>query len=181
MYSTTQKLWEIGSKKRWESADEKGKKWDASFVEWKFKDDSTKDSDLASATGINVEFWSGYNDYSVGWKYDGTCGCYKRENGGAPHKDLNTNQQLDAKNVVVQFETESRANDGYENNAHMLYKTTGQGKALFFQDGKVVEGKWIKSARLSRTKYVDSAGKEISFNRGAIWIQTVPVGAKVSY
>ena len=95
--------------------------------------------------------------------------------------DLDNNQQLSAKNVVVQFEKESHANDGYEANAHLLYGTIGTGKALFFQDGKVTEGKWVKSSRLARSKYVDSQGKEISFNRGVIWIQTVPEGAKVSY
>jgi hypothetical protein len=95
--------------------------------------------------------------------------------------DLDNNKQLTAKNVVVQFEKESNANDGYENNAHLLYKTTGEGKVLIFQDGKVIEGKWSKLNRLARTKYADVKGNEINFNRGVIWIQTVPEGSKVTY
>ena len=95
--------------------------------------------------------------------------------------DLNNNQQLAAKIVVVQFQRESRANDGYEGNLHLLYKTIGSGKALIFQDGKVTEGKWEKTSRVARSKYTDLRGKEIAFNRGLIWIQTVPEGAKVSY
>ena len=95
--------------------------------------------------------------------------------------DLNNKKQILAKNVIIQFQKESRANDGYEGNLHLLYGTTGSGKALVFQDGKVIEGKWIKSTRLARSKYVDSKGKEVEFNKGQIWIQTVPDGSEVSY
>ena len=95
--------------------------------------------------------------------------------------DLNNNTQLVSKVVVVQFQKESHANDGYPGNVHLLYGTTGTGKALFFQDGNVVEGKWTKQSRTSRTKYTDSTGKEIQFNKGQIWIQTVPEGSEVTY
>lgn len=185
MYSTTQKLWEIGAKRGWTSKLDSGKEFLETFTEWKFKDDSTSTQTVglgvSAASKIGVNFWQSYGDYFVEWNYDGATNTYKRNNGGAPHMDLNTNQQLAAKNIVVQFEKESRANDGYENNVHLLYKTTGGGKALIFQDGKVVEGKWVKDSRVSRSKYVDLKGKEISFNRGVIWIQTVPEGAKVTY
>lgn len=182
MYSTTQKLWEIGAKRGWVATDEDtGKSWDANFVSWKFKADNEKQSSNTSATKINVEFWQGYADFAVRWDFDNTCNCYKRSNGGASHVDFNNKQQMAAKNVVVQFEKESHANDGYENNAHLLYGTTGTGKALFFQDGKVIEGKWIKQSRTTRSKFVDSKGSEIAFNRGLIWIETVPEGAQVSY
>ena len=95
--------------------------------------------------------------------------------------DLNNNTQLAPRVVVVQFQKESNANDGYPGNVHLLYQTSGSGKALIFQDGNVVEGKWTKASRTGRSKYVDSKGKEVEFSRGQIWIQTVPEGSKVSY
>lgn len=180
MYSTTQKLWDVATKRGW--VNDSKTNWGNGFISWKFKDDlKNVDAALPAATNINVDFWQGYGDYSVIWKYDPTCNCYKRENGGAPYTDMDNKQQLSAKNIVVQFEKQANANDGYENNAHLLYGTTGSGKALIFQDGKVTEGKWIKPTRLARTKYTDTKGTEISFNRGLIWIQTVPEGAKVNY
>lgn len=182
MYSTTQKLWEIGAKRGWKVSDEDGVKWNDKFVPWKFKDDGKEGVKVeGDAAKIAVDFWSGYSDYSVTWNYDQACNCYKRQNGGASHLDLNTNTQLAAKNIVVQFQRESRANDGYEGNVHLLYGTTGTGKALVFQDGKVVIGKWVKNSRAGRTKFLDAKGQEIVFNRGLIWIQTVPEGASVSY
>ncbi|MDO8429025.1 MAG: DUF3048 domain-containing protein [Candidatus Daviesbacteria bacterium] len=182
MYSTTQKLWAVGEKKGWTAKDLKGVSWNNAFVPWKFKEDApSKDNNLAQATKIDVDFWQGHTSYSVSWYYDGGCNCYKRDNGGVAHADLNTNQQLSSKNIVVQFQRESRANDGYENNVHLIYKTIGEGSALIFMDGKVTEGKWIKADRTKRTKFVDSKGKEIIFNKGQLWIQTVPEGSKVNY
>jgi len=181
MYSTTQKLWEIGAKRGWVAADSKGVKWEAGFTPWKFKDPAPAGAGQVAVAKMTVDFWSGYSDYSVTWNYDTNCNCYKRSHGDNPHLDLNNNEQISAKNVVVQFQRESRANDGYEGNVHLLYKTIGEGKALIFQDGQAIFGKWSKDSRTARTIYTDSKGKEINFGRGAIWIQTVPEGAKVSY
>lgn len=175
MYSTTQKLWEIGAKREWTNVDETGSEWSKSFTLWKFKDGKA-----GSSQNVSVNFWDG-NDYKIEWNYDSSSNTYKRKNGGSDHIDLNNKKQLASSNVVVQFERESNANDGYENNVHLLYGTTGSGKALIFQNGTVIDGKWTKVSRISRTKYTDSTGKEIEFVKGQIWIQTVPEGAKVSY
>lgn len=179
MYSTTQKLWDAGSKRGLLPVDAKGVTWLKSFVPWKFKDDGTEGG--IQAPKVDVTFWQNQPDYQVTWNFDQGCNCYKRDNAGAAHMDLNNNQQLSAKVIVVQFQVESRANDGYPGNAHLLYKTIGQGTALVFQDGKVIEGKWQKPTRISRTKYLDKSGKEIVFNRGLVWIETVPDGSKVMY
>lgn len=177
MYSTTAKLWDIGAKKGWTATDSAGLRWDTKFVPWKFIEEAKSDS----AQKIEVPFWESQGDYKVEWNYDPACNCYSRKNGGADHKDLNNNKQISPKNVVIQLQKESNANDGYENNAHLLYGTTGEGKALIFQNGKTIVGKWIKPNRLTRTKFVDDKGKEVSFVKGQIWIQAVPEGNTVKY
>ena len=177
MYSTTQKLWEVGAKRGWTATDSAGLKWEKSFTPWKFKDEKAG----GTTAKINVSFWENQGNYAVEWNYDNASNSYKRKNGGDLHKDLNNNTEISSKVVIIQFEKESNANDGYPGNVHLLYGTTGTGKALFFQDGIVTEGKWTKQSRTSRSKYTDSTGKEIQFNKGQIWIQTVPEGSKVSY
>ncbi len=177
MYSTTQKLWEVGAKRGWSATDSAGIKWDKNFISWKFKDDKAG----GTTAKIAVNFWESQPGYQVEWDYDTATNSYKRKNGGDAHMDLDNNTQLVPKVVIVQFEKESNANDGYPGNVHLLYQTTGFGKALIFQDGTVTEGTWNKTSRLGRSKYLDSKGKEIEFNKGQIWIQTVPVGSKVSY
>jgi len=93
--------------------------------------------------------------------------------------DRNTNQQLTAKNIVVLFMRESHANDGYEDNAHMLYGDKGSGQALIFQDGKEIKGTWKKADRESRTIIEDTSGNEIAFTRGKIWFEIQPLNADI--
>ena len=176
MYSTTQKLWEVGAKRGWEAEDD-GVSWSKDFTPWKFKEDQGG----GSTTNIKVNFWASQESYFVEWNYDAIANTYNRKNGGVDHTDLNNKKQLSPKNIVVQFERESNANDGYEGNVHLLYGTLGKGKVLVFQDGKVSEGTWNKALRTSRTKYLNKDNKEVEFNKGQIWIQTVPEGAKVEY
>lgn len=76
---------------------------------------------------------------------------------------------------------ESNAHDGYTNDEHLLYGDKGQGKAVVFEDGKAITGTWVKAIRTDREKFLDDSGKEISFVRGQIWIETIPVGSKVTY
>src|SRR3989338_1649601 len=137
MYSTTQKLWEIGAKRGWTATASGQLSWDKSFTPWKSKDDKAG----GQVSKIEVNFWESQSGYQVYWEYDSTANAYKRKNGGDSHMDLNNNTQLVSKVVVVQFQKESHANDGYPGNVHLLYGTTVTGKALFFQDGNVVEGK----------------------------------------
>ncbi|MBI2022327.1 DUF3048 domain-containing protein [Candidatus Daviesbacteria bacterium] len=177
MYSTTYKLWDVGAKRGWSNIDQKGVKWDVSFVPWKFKDDQGG----GSVSKINVDFWGNQRDYSIEWNYDATCNCYKRKNGGNEHKDLNNDQQLSPKNIIIRFQNESRANDGYPGNVHILYGNKGQGTALIFQDGKVIKGRWVKQTRVAREKFLDEKGQEVQLNRGQIWLQTVPDEENVKY
>lgn len=181
VHTTTKKLWEAAKSRGdgWEAKDENGKLWDANFVLWKFKDDAPL-AQRGTQKPIIVPFWSQAPDYAVTWKYDKTTNTYKRYIGGSAQIDSSTKEIVSPKNLVVQFETESDANDGYPD-GHLLYGTTGSGKALFFIDGKVIQGTWNKASRTTRTKYLDSQGQEITFDRGQIWIETIPVGNTVQY
>lgn len=174
MYSTVSKLWDYAATNRkLTNVDVKGKSWDTSFVAYKFTDDATL-SKRPSAQSIHLEFWKGGSDYFVDWIYDAKTNLYKRNNAGKPHLDKNTNKQLAAKNVVVLFMKESNANDGYENNVHLLYQDKGTGKAVLFKDGQEIKATWKKAKRESRTIITDSTGAEIKFDRGLIWFTILP-------
>lgn len=180
MYSTTERLWEVAEKRNWTNKDPEGKEWDADFVSWSFKDEAAE-SDRGSTGKISFDFWGDYSDYAVSWEYDSAGNVYKRSNGGKPHLDLNKDGQMTAKNLVIQFAKESPANDGYPGNVHLLYGTIDEGKALIFQDGKVIEGKWSKESRKGRTQFYDDKDKEIEFVRGKIWIEVLPKDNEVEY
>jgi hypothetical protein len=176
MYSTTEKLWEVASERQLTNKDKNGEEWKKNFVPWKFRDDAP----LGTPTVLKISFpfWAGYKDYEVSWIYDSSSNSYKRENGGAPHLDFNNQEQITASNVVIIFTSLKGPIDELK---HVLYTTTGKGKALVFQNGGVTEGTWSKDSRTARTRFVDKKGNEIEFTRGPIWIEVLDTGTEVEY
>lgn len=180
MYSTTTKLWNFAKSRKLTQVDKKGTSWDEDFVSYKFKDDAGK-SERSSSQSIHLEFWGKYKQYAVEWVFDKESNLYKRNNGGVSHVDKNNNKRLTAKNIIVLYMQELNANDGYENNIHLLYKTKGSGKAIVFMDGKQITTSWRKDSRTARTQLFDEDGNMIKFNRGTIWFEVLPLegGVKV--
>lgn len=176
MYSTTDKLWAVAASRGLTDKAKDGTPWDKGFTPWKFIDGSAPSTPAAAK--ISFPSWGGYLDYNVAWTYDFSTNTYKRENGGQPHKDKDNDQQLSASNVFVQFTTVKGPIDELK---HMLYTTTGAGKALLFQNGEVIEGKWSKKSRADRTIFTDKSGKEATFVRGSIWIEVLDPTTKVVY
>ena len=180
MYSTVQKLWDYAATNRGlTNVSKEGAPWDKEFVKYQFTEDAPV-SNRPSAQSIHLEFWSADPNYYVDWLYDSKTNLYKRNNGGSAHVDRNNNKQLTAKNIVVLLMTELNANDGYENNVHLLYKNKGTGKAIVFKDGKEIKATWEKKSRTSRTIVRDASGEEIKFDRGLIWFEIIPTDGVIN-
>lgn len=177
MYSTTEKLWEVAHKRGLDAKDKEGNSWNKNFVSWKFKNEARLE-ERGTVNKIEFDFWKDYKDYSVRWEYDREKNLYYRFNGGVAHKDLNNQEQLSAKTVIIQFMEEKGPIDDLK---HLLYKTVGKGKAIVFRDGLTIQGWWEKSSRQGRTKFFDSKRKEIELNRGQIWIEILPAGREISF
>ncbi|MEA3355007.1 MAG: DUF3048 domain-containing protein [Patescibacteria group bacterium] len=178
MYSTTEKLWAIGEKRGYTNLDPDEEEWSDNFTSWSFVKQEPTEKGMINT--ITYNFWEDEN-YLVSWKYDPSTNLYKRNNGSQTHLDININEQLSTKNLVLQFVSERHANDGYPGNVHLLLGTIGKGKAFIIKDGQLIEGTWAKSTRLKRTIFYDEKGKEINFNPGRIWISALPIGTKVDY
>ncbi len=174
MYSVTTKLWEVAAERKLTNLDKDGKSWDNAFTPYSFK----SSADKGSSQTISIPWDS--SSYSVVWTYSPEGNVYLRKNGGTAHTDRNTKKQLSATNVVVLFMRESHANDGYENNAHMLYGTKGEGKSLVFSGGKQIKATWEKADRESHLSLTDANGKEIQFNPGKIWFEVLGIGEEVT-
>lgn len=173
MFSSTEELWKVAQMRELTNVNKDGDSWDKDFVKYVFKDDGQEAEGL-QAQVIHLEPWEDYKEYAVDWIYDKASNVYKRKNGGKPHVDKNTNKQITAKNIVVLIMIESHANDGYEDNVHLLYRTKGTGKAYIFMDGREIIGTWGKDGRSARTLLFDSNGSPIEFNRGTIWFEILP-------
>lgn len=152
--------------------------WEQGFEKWKFAEDQPVVN--SSVRNISFGFWPNSGGYDVEWKYDERSNSYLRNNGGGPHTDWEFDKtQLSAKNVLVMFVDEEGPVDEEK---HIYYETVGSGnKMLLFQNGEVITGTWEKSSQFGRTKFYDDTGREVTFVRGAIWIEAVPNGNKISY
>ena len=175
MYSTTDKLWEIGKERELTDKDEDGVKWDENFAPWKFQDGTPGKGQVSK---ISYDFWSGFGMYSTGWNYDSSTNTYKRENGGQPHMDMNKNNQIAASNVVILYTKLEGPIDALK---HILYDTSGEGDALIFQNGEVVKATWSKESRQDRTKFTLKDGSDAKFVRGQIWISVLDPSSDVEY
>ena len=147
------------------------------FDAWQFKNDKEGYDSASKANDLSIDFWN-KGDYSAIWKYDQKTNGYLRFTGydssSAPilHKDRESGKQIWAKNVIVQFATETNAIG--DEKGRLIYELIGSGNGLVFIDGKVNKVTWSKAGRDDRTKFFDHDGAEFKFNRGTVWISIVP-------
>lgn len=80
--------------------------------------------------------------------------------------------EVRVKNVIVQFANEVPIPN--DDKGRLDYELLGEGKALIFRNGIVIESKWKKDSLNNRTMFYDLNGKEIELNRGKIWVSVVP-------
>lgn len=186
METTTEALWKVAASRGWTGTTPQrvvarrtieAASWQSGYQGLVFE--STAAPATANTPKISYDFWSGYNQYSVEWEYDGALDAYKRKNGGEAALDLNNDQQVASSNVVILFTTEKGP---INEKKHMLYGTIGRGKALIFKHGQTpIEANWVKKDREAELEFVDLRGQAIEFARGQIWISVLANDSKVIY
>lgn len=183
MVTTTEKLWKVAASRDWTnmSPDQVVKKkvtpgtnWLDGFTPWTFEASA---SPAGNTTKISYDFWSGYTEYSAEWNYDASKDLYLRNTAGAAHTDLNNDEQVFAKNMIVLFTTEKGP---INEKKHMLYTTIGTGKALLFKHGQAIEATWSKKSRTAPLLFAVN-GKPAEFARGLTWISVVGLTNEVKY
>ncbi|MBU0731783.1 DUF3048 domain-containing protein [Patescibacteria group bacterium] len=156
--------------------DKVGEEAQGDYTPWKFKKETSKDERPTEEKSVKINFSSG--SYEVEWKYNPDTNIYARFNGGLEHTDKNTEEQLTAKNIVVQYAETSLLEEG---TGRLDIKTQGEGNAVVFMDGVGTEGTWKKDERGDRTLFYDANGDEIEFNPGKSWIEIVPTDKTIEY
>ncbi|MEE8346029.1 MAG: DUF3048 domain-containing protein [Dehalococcoidia bacterium] len=162
----TDALWELAAGRDWTGP--------PAIESWQFKEDEPQRPKLAGAAAaptVDLGFGGPFkSSYAVNWEYDPDTNGYLRSQGGEPHEDRDSGNQIQARNVAVLVTSLRLAGDG---TSHLLYETTGSGDAVVFQDGVAVPGTWSKPDAHSRIRFFDAAGNEIAFNRGQTWIEVL--------
>lgn len=148
---------------------------------WLFKDDYAEvNAADGSAQRVSYNFAlriPAQPAYAADWFYDPATNSYLRSMAGAPHVDGRSGARLSAKNVVVQIAAAKVAS----REGHVVYNQIGEGEAYVFIDGRMFDAVWTKGSPEERTRFWDSSGAEIQFNRGVTWVALVPAGSPYSW
>lgn len=139
---------------------------------WKFAEEEGK-ADVADHV-LSIDFST--TSYKVEWKYDRALNAFRRFNGGALIKDRGSDEEVLAKNIIVQFVATSVA-DGNRLEIDLV----GEGGALVFQNGVMVNATWKKPTDDSRTRFFSEESEEIVLNPGQTWVELLPVDGRVEY
>ncbi|MCR4425888.1 MAG: DUF3048 domain-containing protein [Firmicutes bacterium] len=116
-----------------------------------------------------------YNrSYRVEWEYDADTRTYGRFMNGKPHFDPDTNRQLRADNLVVQF-VPTRVIDS---EGRLAMDLSGPGDAIVSVGGMVQRVRWARQEGQT-TSYTRESGDPVEFVPGTTWVQIVPVGTRV--
>lgn len=134
-----------------------------------------KDKEVSGDKVEDITIFYPNRDCEVRYLYDSGKKAYIRYTAGKPHL-TEKGEQLLAANIIIQF-VPYRYTDG---DGHLEMILHGQGKALFFREGKVEEGNWYKTPGKS-TSFNDKNGKKVEMLPGPIWIQVVNNSTRIDY
>ncbi|NLP46221.1 MAG: DUF3048 domain-containing protein [Epulopiscium sp.] len=110
------------------------------------------------------------------FEYDENKKTYKRFQSGEPHIDGNTGEQLNFKNIIIQFvDIWMIAEDpNFCRDMNLLSK----GEGLYITNGKMMPIKWSKSKHKIPTNFFDFQGNPLQINKGNTWISIYPKNQK---
>lgn len=160
----------------------KSKGWTSSVFEGFERVDAGEEPVVSDNPVKSVIIKVSSNLYSPVYTYDAATNTYKRAHqSGGTHMDKAKSGALtqNAPDVVIAIKVDAvrRPSTPYSN-----YVTTGSGTAHVFQNGSVVEGKWVRAGVGSELTFVDASGNIIPLNRGQVWITAYPSsGGSVSW
>ncbi len=135
------------------------------------------DKPVASPTAKSIDFAISGPLYNAHYDYDAASNSYLRSEGGTPHTDERSGQQIKPKVVIALVMPKGLDPDGI----HTTYATIGSGTAYFFQDAMVVQGTWSKASDKEQFRFVDGNGSPMALNAGQTWISVVGAATDVSY
>lgn len=114
-----------------------------------------------------------FSSYQISeFRFDEGSHMYKRYQFGEPHIDIENNEQLAVKNIIVQFaeiypipkDTAGRKE----------VELVGKGEGLYITNGKAVPISWSKKSHFSPTSFFNENGDVLKMNKGKTWVCVFP-------
>jgi hypothetical protein len=162
--------------KIWEIADELDINDGQELTDMHFSADAPEGGE--PATHIRIPY--PHRDMVVDYRYDPDLGAYLRWDGGSPHVDADTGEQISVTNVVVAYanhvDTDIYEDEPRRNHPSVQIQLWGTGPVVVFRDGLAYEGLWARPERGAMLVFRDLAGQiPIPLKPGNTWVQLVPL------
>ena len=108
--------------------------------------------------------------HAVSWIYESGTNLFSRYRNDSAEIDKDNGQTVKAGVVIVMNTTSKFLKEQY-----ISVNVQGEGVAQIYQNGGIINGKWIKDASQPDSKlyFYDDSGKEIQFAPGKIWVEIV--------
>ena len=116
--------------------------------------------------------------------WDAEKGKYLRYWYGDPYVDLETNEQLEFDNILVQkvhSDIMTDENGASDPKGRLTIDLYAGGEALLFTQGEVVKGTWSRDGADSRTVFKDELGRDFAFTPGKTWVYVLDQDKEFSY
>lgn len=116
----------------------------------------------------------GYAINKSWFEYNEEEGVYYRFQFEGAHIDEMNNEQLKAKNIIIQYTPCTI----YEGSSYLNLNVWDGGSGYFITNGKSIPITWKKDSQYGATRYYDENGKEIQLNPGKTWISIMETSRK---
>lgn len=135
----------------------------------------------APAVEVTLQ-WS--KPIAITWNWDGAR--YRRWRGGAPHlwtSREGTKGVISADSLVVLKTRLSEANPppGVSGSPVPALETVGQGEALVFANGQVIEGRWVRDSADNSFSLITEEGHPLPVPPGVPWVNIFPHSQDIRY
>jgi len=165
----------------WETLSEKGQNIPPTFTSTNVFSEEVPEGG-APASAITID----HNWTLVNWRYDPSSGRYQRWADGEIHADGNTDEQVNAANVIVlspfhAFDgniCEQANQDGTCAAQSVEIQLWGTGSAAVFRDGQRFDVTWHRQNRSDSLTFTGSDGNPFPLKIGNSWVQIVPTWLK---
>jgi hypothetical protein len=134
------------------------------------------ESDRGDISKITIDY--SIPQYKSLFEYDSKNNNYVKSVAGSPSTDRESGEQIAVNNVIVMVTDIKNSGDSA---GHMIIRTTQEGEAFYFFDGKVVEGTWSRRSALDPFTFKDKDGNVVLFNRGHTWVGVISGIDRVDY
>ena len=145
---------------------------------WQWEDEDLSSLNFPLAGNVYIDFSEGVV-YDSAYIYNQEDGLYYRDYGGGAHIDKEIGRQITTANIIIQKIPQEKY---YPSGLGRLnLNVTGEGEALFFRDGVVIEGSWRKTDQNSQTQWLDTEGNVYKLKPGNTWVEIVPGDRQVNF